>query len=73
MELKSNIEGTNHVSQTGDMQEEMNRINAKGGMAATPYEHSFGLLENKTEYMNPWNAGIDGKAIDERPMLRLRP
>jgi len=69
MELKSNIEGTNHVSQTGDMQEEMNRINAKGGMAATPYEHSFGLLENKTEYMNPWNAGIDGKAIDERPML----
>ena len=63
MELKSNIEGTQHVSQTGDMNSEMNRIQSKGGVAATPYEHSFGLFENKSEYSNPWTG------VDARPEL----
>lgn len=69
MQMTTTIEGKAQTMQTGDMQQEMNRINTKGGMAATPYQHSFGLFESKTEYVNPWAMGIDGKSLDERPAL----
>ncbi len=44
MQEKVNVNGQNHVVETGNMKAEMTRISNKGYSEDSCYEHSFGAL-----------------------------
>lgn len=44
-----------HDAQTGAMNKEMNRLAGKGQTHASCYEHSFGAMNDKSSYSNPWH------------------
>ena len=50
------VEGQAHTVQTADMKSEMGRIASKGYSQNTCYEHSFGMMQTKSCYSNPWHA-----------------
>lgn len=63
-------------SNTGSMQQEMDRIAVKGIGANGCYEHSFGLLADRTRYYDPQQTQLnkEGKseAFDLRPALKAK-
>ncbi len=69
MQETVNVNGENHVVETGDMKSEMTRVSAKGYNANSCYEHSFGALGDRTPYVNGWMSGADGKSFDLRNFL----
>lgn len=69
MIANTQVNGTSHVMETGDMKSEMQRIAAKGWNESTSYQHSFGPLADHTPYVNGWTQGADGKSYDIRNFM----
>ena len=69
MQEKVNVNGQNHVVETGNMKAEMTRISNKGYSEDSCYEHSFGALGDETPYVNGWTLGANGKSYDLREEL----
>jgi len=69
MEQRVNIDGKSQTVKTGDMKKELARLSAKGLSAAHGYQHSFGPLADETRYVDGWDLGVEGKALDLRPAL----
>ncbi len=69
MLMNTQVNGSSHALETGDMKSEMQRIASKGWNEDTCYQHSFGPLADKTPYVNGWNQGADGKSYDLRSFM----
>ncbi len=70
MEQIVTVDGKSQTVKTGNMKAELKRLASKGLSAAHGYQHSFGPLADETKYVDGWNLGMDGKAIDLRPALK---